>query len=467
MTPTRCTTRCSSRATRAGTSTSCRRATRARSACSAGSGRRSPSTCSPAASPSSGGCRVATRHSELIFEYFFADDADDVEAIVKFSEEVADEDVRVCEHVQRNLDAGNYHTGFLSPKWERGVGVFQQLVRDAVGRIDEAGHMTAWPDAPVRLRAEHRGVAARRRRTCRGAGDVGRRSRRGVGLGHAGRRRRGVADGRVAAQPGRHRAGPSARGGVVARGAPRPESTADVIGSAYCIRAYDVDSALRWARRTGRGAAPRWPHAGVRLLVDFVPNHVAPDHPWLVSHPDRFVQGTPDDVGRRSGGVRSRSVRPSSPAGRDPYFAAWPDVAQLNAFSPPLRAAVIATLDDDRRAGRRRPLRHGHAAGRRSVFARTWGERAGAAPPTEFWPDASRAIARRHPDFLFVAEVYWDLRVGPAAAGLRLHLRQAALRPAACTTAPARCAATCTPTSTSSDGCSGSWRTTTSRAPPR
>ena len=88
------------------------------------------------ASPSSAGCRAATSHSELIFEYFFADDAADVEAIVKFSEEVADEDVRVCEHVQRNLDAGNYDTGFLSPKWEHGVGVFQQLVRDAVGPID-------------------------------------------------------------------------------------------------------------------------------------------------------------------------------------------------------------------------------------------------------------------------------------------------------------------------------------------
>jgi choline monooxygenase len=72
-------------------------------------------------------------HSELIFEYFFADDAEDVEGIVKFSEEVADEDARVCEHVQRNLDAGNYVTGLLSPKWEHGLAVFHQMVRDAVG----------------------------------------------------------------------------------------------------------------------------------------------------------------------------------------------------------------------------------------------------------------------------------------------------------------------------------------------
>ena len=73
------------------------------------------------------------QHSELIFEYFFADDASDVEGIVKFSEEVADEDARVCEHTQRNLDAGMYQHGVLSPKWEQGVAVFHQLVREAIG----------------------------------------------------------------------------------------------------------------------------------------------------------------------------------------------------------------------------------------------------------------------------------------------------------------------------------------------
>ena len=64
------------------------------------------------------------------------DDAHDVEGIIKFSEEVADEDARVCEHVQRNLDAGHYNVGLLSLKWEYGVEVFHKLVRDAVGPVD-------------------------------------------------------------------------------------------------------------------------------------------------------------------------------------------------------------------------------------------------------------------------------------------------------------------------------------------
>lgn len=74
-------------------------------------------------------------HSDLIFEYFFHDDAEGVEDIVKFSEEVADEDARMCEHVQRNLDAGHYNVGVLSPKWEYPLKVFHGLVRDAVGDV--------------------------------------------------------------------------------------------------------------------------------------------------------------------------------------------------------------------------------------------------------------------------------------------------------------------------------------------
>ena len=27
-------------------------------------------------------------------------------------------------------------------------------------------------------------------------------------------------------------------------------------------------------------------------MLDFVPNHMAPDHPWVDEHPDYFVPGT-------------------------------------------------------------------------------------------------------------------------------------------------------------------------------
>jgi choline monooxygenase len=43
-----------------------------------------------------------------------------------------DEDRAMCEAVQRNLDAGVYDTGRLSPRHEQGVAQFQDLLRAAL-----------------------------------------------------------------------------------------------------------------------------------------------------------------------------------------------------------------------------------------------------------------------------------------------------------------------------------------------
>ena len=34
----------------------------------------------------------------------------------------------------------------------------------------------------------------------------------------------------------------------------------------------------------------------MRLILDFVPNHVAPDHPWVYEHPAYFIQGNEEDL---------------------------------------------------------------------------------------------------------------------------------------------------------------------------
>ena len=94
--------------------------------------------------------------------------------------------------------------------------------------------------------------------------------------------------------------------------------------------------------------------------------------------------------------------------GRDPYFAAWPDVVQLNAFSPDLRAAVIATLSsigeqcDGVRCDMAMLMMN-------DTFERTWGERAGPRPEADYWPTVIPAVKTTHPEFVFMAEAYWDL----------------------------------------------------------
>jgi len=88
--------------------------------------------------------------------------------------------------------------------------------------------------------------------------------------------------------------------------------------------------------------------------------------------------------------------------GRDPYFAGWPDTLQLNYANPATQAAMASEL-----------LRiSGQCDGVRcdmamlvlpDVFERTWGQRA-----PLFWPQAIDGVREQHPEFCFMAEVYWD-----------------------------------------------------------
>ncbi|MBN8248029.1 MAG: alpha-amylase, partial [Verrucomicrobia bacterium] len=72
----------------------------------------------------------------------------------------------------------------------------------------------------------------------------------------------------------------------------------DIGGSCFAIRSYTVSRALGGAaalKRLRRRLADR----GLRLMLDFVPNHMAPDHPWVAEHPDYFVTGTDEDLARQ------------------------------------------------------------------------------------------------------------------------------------------------------------------------
>jgi choline monooxygenase len=77
--------------------------------------------------------------TDLIFEYFFDENAPDVDDIVKTSEEVADEDVRACEHVQRAFASGSYTQGWLSPRHENAVAIFHDTIKEVTELGGPAG----------------------------------------------------------------------------------------------------------------------------------------------------------------------------------------------------------------------------------------------------------------------------------------------------------------------------------------
>jgi hypothetical protein len=186
----------------------------------------------------------------------------------------------------------------------------------------------------------------------------------------------------------------------------------DVIGSAYAIGDYTVD--VRLGGRDGLASfRHRLQQRGLKLLLDFVPNHVATDHRWISQHPAYFIRANQREFRHHRSmffATKDAWERTLYVAhGRDPYFPSWIDTAQLNAFSPEYRQAALDTLLDIGRQcdGVRCDMA---MLAVNSVFANTWNAYMEEDPPqTEFWAHIIPQVKAEFPDFLFIAEAYWGL----------------------------------------------------------
>lgn len=180
---------------------------------------------------------------------------------------------------------------------------------------------------------------------------------------------------------------------------------ADVVGSAYCIRDYTVDARL--GGEDGLAAARcALADRGVGLVLDFVPNHVAPDHRWTRESPEYFVLGTADDLAADPASFLAVGDHVIA-RGRDPYFPAWPEVVQLDTARSDVRAAAAATLASI--AGRCDAIRCDMAMlVLDDVHLTTWSGRA--ASPADgrgYWPTVFETVRTEHPHVRFWAEAYW------------------------------------------------------------
>jgi glycosidase len=179
----------------------------------------------------------------------------------------------------------------------------------------------------------------------------------------------------------------------------------DIEGSGFAITGYTAHASLGGDPALAR-LRERLRQYGLRLMLDFVPNHTGLDHPWVAERPEYYVAGTEEDLSRAPhnyGWARRQQGDLVLAYGRDPYFSGWTDTFQLNYGNPETQEAMIdellkiASKCDGVRCDMAMLLLP-------EVFARTWGIAAG-----PFWPKAISQVREVHPDFCFMAEVYWDL----------------------------------------------------------
>ena len=179
----------------------------------------------------------------------------------------------------------------------------------------------------------------------------------------------------------------------------------DIAGSGFAITGYNVHQSLGGDAAFAR-LRDRLRKRGLRLMLDFVPNHTGLDHPWVEDHPEYYISGTELDLARAPQNytwARRKQGDLLLAHGRDPYFPGWPDTLQLNYGNPAMQEAMIGELV--KIAGQCDGVRCDMAMlVLPEVFERTWG-----IPSQPFWPKALQRVRKQVPDFCFMAEVYWDL----------------------------------------------------------
>ena len=184
-------------------------------------------------------------------------------------------------------------------------------------------------------------------------------------------------------------------------------SKADVAGSPYSIADYVVPKTLGGDADLQKFRA-RLNQAGLKLILDFVPNHMGLDHAWVQERPELLVQSPEAMDGAIA--VKTAAGPRWIANGKDPYFAPWTDVVQLDYRRAETHTAMqellqaIATKCDGVRCDMAMLLLN-------EVFARTWSHLPAteSTPSQECWPEAIQAVKRTHPEFILMAEVYWGL----------------------------------------------------------
>ncbi|MBM4176052.1 MAG: hypothetical protein FJ213_07755 [Ignavibacteria bacterium] len=188
----------------------------------------------------------------------------------------------------------------------------------------------------------------------------------------------------------------------------------DIASSPYAIKKYEIAKGFGGKKVFNTFRKKLRDKFDIGIILDFVPNHVALDNPIVGKNPGYFVKvNEPIPPERVENYFKHTGIKGEIflAHGKDPFFPAWKDTLQLDYRSKSVHKYMIkellkiSELCDGVRCDMSMLLLS-------EVFNVNWKDYPlpGDIVPSgkEFWYDAILSVRKVNPDFLFIAEVYWD-----------------------------------------------------------
>lgn len=187
----------------------------------------------------------------------------------------------------------------------------------------------------------------------------------------------------------------------------------DVIGSPFAIDSYTVNPAIA-SEEELLFVKFKLNSFGLKLILDFIPNHFGAASNLIKTHPKLFLTCTHECIKNDPHTFFKNRFDDKIifAHGRDPFFPAWTDTIQLNYCNEATRRFMIeqllnlSMLCDGVRCDMAMLILN-------NVFYNTWrgaiDEQKFSAPASEFWSEAISEVKQTDKNFILIAEAYWDL----------------------------------------------------------